>query len=588
MAYGWSWTWIEDADDTKSASEAINRGASTAFSFRQARRGQTSATELNSAIGTLTQNTQKLRNAWNTYTHPIINSLPAGAKDTRWPLRKEIDCFVYGVSGATLFAFNDASSSVADGRYWHTTEDRPKTIAEVFEDLYAIASVTDVELTSLTAAVDLEPLWAAVGHAYQSSALNSLSTSLDYRTDVLEGHVSQLNTDIYGLAGEGYTAYHLGSALNYSIAKHLDYLLKIHDVTAGWQAGDPDNVGHDTLTSLLLGHTHPSTEVHQTTSTSTQNRSATTDLAGDLKRIRWEINRTRGAATWQDDVLSPWMVAGYTSLGDHIGYTGNGTASANNPHGINATDTGAQAEIDDLFTVLHGITTSVDQLTYSSTNYVGLHDNVEEAISTLDNALGAAGSIIFELGTGDYSAKHRQSDCSAAGDYSTAIGRYANARFYGELAYASAQILPPLSGTVNADAQTSYILLHGATQGEGLGTTVTLSPDDLLEVVDIPDDSVWAIRCTVLGRGSSAAGVTKAYHTIFDLTVAKETGQVAELIDIAETEITDSFDNAVAVDVDVAANGNLQVTAATQAGEVAYWFAKVETLQIYVSAPPDI
>ena len=589
MGYGWSWSWVNSLDDTANSSSAVTRGNSVAFSFRQATRGQTSASEINAAIGAITQNVRRLWSQWNTYSFPVLNSLPAGGKDNRWgtPLRKEIDCFSFGVAGSTLFVFNDAASGVADGRYWHTDEARPKTIAEVFEDLYEIAAASESDLTSLTSSVDLDPLWEAIGNRYENSSLSSTPTSLDARTFVIEGHISQLNTDIYGLNGEGFTTYHLGSPLNYSIVKHLDRLLKIHDVAGGWH-NDPADMDHDDLTALLLGHTHPQTEVHNLLNTATLGRGLTATLEDDVKRIRWEIDRTRGGIDWQNDVSDPWDPGDYTTLGKHVGYTGGGASGINNPHGIDYNNTGADAVFDDVFTFLTGNVAHVSFPTYTSTNFIVQNSDIETAISALDGAMGAAGGI-FEVHSGTFSGRRKDTDCTAVGDYSLALGRDANANLYGEVAQASGQISCPLSGFEIADGQTTVFTLYGTTIGDG--TTEMLAPDtSRLEDIVVPENSVWTVKVTLLGRGSQTAGVTNAYHTIWDFTVANEVGQDASIVGggVTEAVITNTFSGVTETLVDIQANGRLLISTETNSGDVAYWAAKVETVQISVVAPEDL
>jgi hypothetical protein len=589
MAYGWNWTWVKSVSETANSSDVVTYNNSVPFSFRQATRGQSNAAEINAAFGGVQQNIRRLWSQWTSYIYPVLNSLPAGAKDVRWgsPLRKEIDCFTYGISGATLFVLNDADATKADGRYWNTTEGRPKTISESFEDIYAIAD-SSTESTSSSSTAEVEALWFAVGNRYEGGT--SDSSSLDSRTTTLESHISQLNTDIYGLSGEGFDSYRLGVPLSYSLVRHLDKLLKIHDVTGGWH-NNPDNMGHSSVTSSLTSHTHPSTQVNATTSTDTQNRSVsgTPSLAVDLKRIRWEIDRTRGATDWQSDVKSPWMASGYTSLGDHIGYTGSGTASPTNPHGLRYDNvTGVDTVFDQLFTLSTGATAKVSNPTYTSTNYVTQSDDFVGAISALDNALaGSIGTAFWSSGSGTRSILRTSSNNVATGDYSAAFGRDAFPSVYGEVAQSSGQIAAPSgSGYVDANAQTSVFTLLGATTGLE-GTSVELTPDELqVKTATVPNDSVWSLRATFLGRGSQTGGATKIYNKVINLVVANETGENAAIYSGDETIYVDTFTNAPDVDIDVTVAGVIRALVETTS-EVAYWTVRVEVVRIDVAAPVD-
>ncbi|MHA2065381.1 MAG: hypothetical protein ACXABY_13480, partial [Candidatus Thorarchaeota archaeon] len=147
--YGFNWSWVANTTTTKRASGIVQQGGGTIFSFRQASGGIVNSDDLSAFSQSVGQNLQSIRSDWRSYIRPVLNSLPAGSIDQRWStevgkgLPDKIDCFTYGVQGSTLFVFNDADGTKADGRYWDTATYRPKTIAEAFEDVYtAISNVS--------------------------------------------------------------------------------------------------------------------------------------------------------------------------------------------------------------------------------------------------------------------------------------------------------------------------------------------------------------------------------------------------------------------------------------------------------------
>jgi hypothetical protein len=389
MSYNWNWSWVSAENITKKTSEALPRATGTVYQFRQAQGGQLNTEDINAFVGSVGQNIYKLWSLWKTQVRPILDSLPAGGKDTRWTLRDKIDCLNYGLQGSTLFVFNDANATKADGRYWHTDDNRPLTIAEVFDEHNArLATVESGQASSASSSVELDPLWAAIGNRYESVTLVSAPTSLDARANVMETYFNQLATDIYGKTGEGYTSWGWGSPLTYSITANVDYLLKIHDIASGWQSDDPANVGHNTLESVLLGHTHTQDEIPNWPSSSVLARKATSTLANDIERLRWEVDRTRGGTTWQDDVRAPWLGSGNTTFYDHMNFVGNGTPSATNPHGSNYRDTGAWTLFQNVGAFI-GMSNPATGETpnYTSNRFVADGDSLETAISKVDAAI---------------------------------------------------------------------------------------------------------------------------------------------------------------------------------------------------------
>lgn len=395
--YGFNWTWVEPKDSTKRASGVVYRGGGSIFSFRQAENGAVSSSDLNAFSRSTGQNLQQVRGDWRTYIHPVLNSLPGGGTDLRWStalgkgLPDKIDSFSYGVQGSTLFVFNDANSTKADGRYWVANEYRPKTIAESFEDVYeAIYNVSTGIDTQTT--VDLDPVWASIGEEYRDATFRGATGSLHSRTSLLDTYIQQLNTDIYE---PGSYPYSLGTPLPYSIANMLDQILKIHEVPAGW-GSDPASVGHTPLAPAA--HNHLFTEVLPPPAlASTLNRAAPhSNLEDEVLKLRYEIQMTRGSASWYSDVTDP-VTTNAGDLGTHINYVGSGTATATNPHGLTLSDIGAATTFDAIVSFTGMTNVNDANPTYSSTSYVTQSGSLETAIGELDLAVGnLAGSISIQ------------------------------------------------------------------------------------------------------------------------------------------------------------------------------------------------
>jgi hypothetical protein len=399
--YGFNWSWVSNTDATLNKSGVVYQGGGTIYAFRQPSGGAISSADLTAFGKSVGQNLQKVHSDWRTYIRPILNSLPAGNADTRWSteigkgLPSKIDCFAYGVQGTTLFVFNDATSSKADGRYWDSTEYRPKTIAEAFEDVYQALSEIETTLDDDTT-VDLDPLWAAIGEAYRDTDRATTVGSLDSRVGTLETYISQLNDDIY----EPTTyPYQIGTPLPYSIATMLNELLVLHN-SGGWGA-DPSDVSHAGI--MPSAHTHAFDEVLPPPApANTQGRSGSyTTLENEVLRLRWEIQRTRGSTSWYSDVTYPY--GGVADLKNHILAVGSGTPSASNPHGQNYIDMGVDTYLDAIvsFTGMSNYTDS--NPTYTSTNYITQSDSLQDAVSDLDAALySALGTAVVRMDYGPY------------------------------------------------------------------------------------------------------------------------------------------------------------------------------------------
>ena len=395
----WNWSWVNSAETTNRASNSVDKSGGTLYVCRFASRGHISTTELRASIDSISTNINHLWRLWRSNIRPILDSLPSGKRDERWRtgrgLPEKIDALRYGIQGSTLFVFNDANSTKASGKYWHSTDERPITIAEAIEDLWDAINDLDITTTTTPTSVDLSPLWYAIGNRYEDASMSSAAGSLDYRTTIMEDWWTQLRQDLY--EPSTYPPYTLGVALNYSVAQNIDLLLKAHGITGGWQE-DPTGLGHGSFAPSA--HTHPYDEITTTLAIGdTQGRvPPLSTLEDEVKRIRYELSAIRGGgASWYSDPVDPVTVLANGSLYQHMNYSGTGAQTSTNPHGITYTDIGIDVYLQYIanFIGMSDYTASEDP-SYTSTNYISVGDNLTVAISILDDAIGNIDGFVFK------------------------------------------------------------------------------------------------------------------------------------------------------------------------------------------------
>lgn len=393
-----AWEWVNSLTTTNRASSSISASTGTVYTYRAPTRGQIDANELRASMDSMSVNISHQWDIWRNYVRPIIDSLPAGARDTRWRtgtgLPAKIDALNYGVQGTTLFIFNDATVSKASGRYWDATSERPITIAEGFENIWdAIDSLDITSTTATPSEVDLSAVWFAIGNRYEDGSASD-PTSLDARTEIMENYWSQIRADVY--EEDTYTTWTLGAPLTFSIAKHLDYLLQIHNV-AGWQLEDPANVSHDTFATA--DHTHPYSDIlppPASTVTVLGRGESVLSLWEDVLRLRYEIQELWGTDNWYTTAYDPVVHAANGSLHLHLSYQGSGIVSAHNPHALDISDIMA-ADYFQYIADYIGMSdyTSNDYPTYTSVNYITQNDDLTTAVSTLDEAIANISGFTF-------------------------------------------------------------------------------------------------------------------------------------------------------------------------------------------------
>jgi len=426
--YPFNWRWILDVGNSNNRMKKIPMSTSYRSSSL---RGPNDANKFRSFQIEVQNDLAGMMGALNNSVRPILNSLPAGGADSRWSLRSEIDCYEHGIQGATLFVFNSANSTLADGRYWNTEESRPYTIAEKIEDHDGrIATLESSASSSVTSAssIDLQDLWRAVGANYQSGSKTSWTNSLDARTSRLECHDSQTAPDLYGnarvtsgdytdssnLIGK-YDGYDSGvsgdpgwdgwswssscsKTQTYGVTEYVHYLAMLHgvDISSG---ENPWKIQHDPSLggSISLPLSQGPTDIRSSMLTTRSRTDVVSDsLIYDLGRVRYELERLRGSNWHNGTQLGPF-VTNWPGVGDseqsfylHANYTGSGTPSVSNPHGLDYTDTGAHIPFNALvsFTGQNAIsdTTPSYSAHVGALSHIADGDSLELAIAKVDNA----------------------------------------------------------------------------------------------------------------------------------------------------------------------------------------------------------
>jgi len=348
-----------------------------------AERGPQNSRMLNDIVSEVSHDLINLARQWNSIAYPIFGSLPQGEQDTRWELDSSLNPVINGLDGTQMFMDNDAAASIDDGRYWDSTNLRPKTLKE-------IAGYLKDEIDTVNEALQLSEALGGEGLTEEQKArigLNifnqfqaSASDSLDGRSKNNQYNLTQLAKDIYGLAftldGDG------AANLVNPIRDMVDAVLELHN-------GDWDD-------DILLSHTLDNddiiasagieqSKIDKSSSYTELNRATTaTHLEEDLNRIRYEIGALRGNNGWDSDFANIPYVAAPVSLQGHVALVGTGTPEATNPHGITPDDIGLT---DDL-AAIHAFTGMDDTLDatpdYANTNFISQNDPLETAVGKLD------------------------------------------------------------------------------------------------------------------------------------------------------------------------------------------------------------
>lgn len=349
-------------------------------------KGAQQSKHFNDFINEVSHDLIDIQRQWNSVAYPLFASLPQGEQDTRWELGPDINPVVHGLDGTQLFMDMDALETTDDGRYFISTDQRPKTLKEIAEDV-------QTQINKINEAVQLIEILGGEGLTEEQKAkigLNifnpfqaSASDSLDGRSRRNEFNVIQLAKDLYGptftLDGDG------EPNLANPIRDMMDALLELHD-------GDWDNditlqhiIDNDDIiaTAGIL-----QSKIDKSASYVALDRSATIEnIEDDLNRIRYEIGALRGNNDFDTDFSGIPYAGAPNSLKGHVELVGTGTPSAINPHGLTAADIGLSGSLSAivLFTGMDDETDSTPD--YSSSNFINANDPLETAIGKLDTQL---------------------------------------------------------------------------------------------------------------------------------------------------------------------------------------------------------
>ena len=334
-------------------------------------RGAFNASDYNDTTRELIADLTEFHSIWNSKIYTAFLALPRGEYGDH--PSAGIDALLTGISGKTIWTSNTAT--LTDGvLFWDTANSRKRTVYETF--LALDARIEDTK-------------------AYVQAAINDIESSETDLTGVnssIARNLSYINQLALDTMGSSYSFTGQGAqTFNYPLAAYVKAILNIHN-------GSTYLSEITALSGITLSHSYHSSEivwdsrvlqtnVDRSADYTVRNRVASVShLQDDLNRIRWEIVRTRGSATWNSDVVQPYVGAPI-SLQGHLDANGTGTQALNNPHGLRVANLTDGTTIMNAITAFTGMTNWLDSSpTYTSQNYVTNGDSLETAVGLLDDA----------------------------------------------------------------------------------------------------------------------------------------------------------------------------------------------------------
>lgn len=313
--------------------------------FRRLAKGSAfSSDRVNATIEELIQEVQELQAFHNDVLVPTLNALPMGADDDEFPsIGDGVDALTLGISGDQIWIDNTATSE-SDGIFYSEIDNRKLTIKE---SVLALSSRIDANFATVQDLIEAVDAGVSsytrdyIGLTAFDSTLSSSGASMDGRLSAASFNISQLKADTFGspysLDGDG------NANLSYSLRQIVDALLDQHGGAAyksgytypstitlsGPSVATGDLVYSTAISSSWIGNVLPVTSQLARAGT-------VTNLEHEIKRLRFEIARLKSpGATWNNDTgIAPTYSTAVISLGQHINQYGNGTATADNPHGV--------------------------------------------------------------------------------------------------------------------------------------------------------------------------------------------------------------------------------------------------------------
>ena len=255
-----TWNFSNTTGDNNN-SGLISENGGNVYVYKVPDRGLLSSVKLKASLNTLSSNIINQWELWRSHVKPILNSLPAGASDSRWNLHHSTNALLYGVQGSTLLVNNDATENTSDGRYWDSSYERPKTIAESFEDLWdkvALIESTALSITSGSNETNLAYLGNFIGMTDpESSELPSYSsTTYVTQGNSLETAIGELDSALSSFGSTLQDSYEAGNSI---ILSNTDGSVSITapdssnvvalDITNNDTTNDPNSVSITNTTS---------------------------------------------------------------------------------------------------------------------------------------------------------------------------------------------------------------------------------------------------------------------------------------------------------------------------------------------------
>ena len=145
-------------------------------------RGPTSSAQQNDMQAEIIRDLTSIQQQWNNLIVPLLADVPDGTDDSN------VNAFLNGLDGQTLYCNADATANLSNGQYFNSINGRPNTIYEQFQNIYT-------SLTNTTA--ELENAILALGGG---SSLETLQTLLQTQIDSNAANITGLQTQINDLS----------------------------------------------------------------------------------------------------------------------------------------------------------------------------------------------------------------------------------------------------------------------------------------------------------------------------------------------------------------------------------------------------
>jgi hypothetical protein len=359
------------------------------------RRGPFSTERYNASMEELAVDLADFGARWNTELYPLLNSLPRGSDETRWPGATNVpDPVSEGLDGDHMFVDNAASTTQDDGLFWSSTESRPKTVRESSRDLddrmTSIHSELSEDILDISSGLSSDQ-WDRLG-AWVKDGTSSLDTSVSYKARTGWDRLHTLMGDIFEA---GLTDLGTLDTSGFTIEEMITNLLTLHG--GAWDT-DTSSMDHSSITGLLQ------TSVDASVSYNQKARGGAGDLEDDMNHLRWEIARIKvgiatdtGSTQWSTDVTDP-VSAGIACLYDHANYLGSGaSASATNPHRMAKSDVeGVDTEFGYSNSFTGKPALGSQSHSYGSTMIISNAMSHEAALGALDAAVAVREVYTFE------------------------------------------------------------------------------------------------------------------------------------------------------------------------------------------------